>query len=147
MTTTYRCEAETLDGFLAQLVRYVASGHYFYVTGRIPDRKDPEQVDRKLIKLYGLGKPKWERARRRLGDQAGIHYLRHERFFVLIATHGRHGFFADHEKNLCDIRRTALKVRGYSVRYTMSEVDKRWKVFVRLDKETYRSVRAHLIGI
>jgi hypothetical protein len=34
--TNYRCEARSIDGFLAQLIRYVASGHYFYVTGRIP---------------------------------------------------------------------------------------------------------------
>jgi hypothetical protein len=34
--TNYRWEARRIDGFLAQLIRYVASGHYFYVTGRIP---------------------------------------------------------------------------------------------------------------
>ncbi len=144
---TYHCEPATLDGFLSQLVRYVASGHYFYVTGMVPERKDPEQVDRKLVELYGIGGPKWERARRRLGEQAGMHYLRHGRFFVLMATHGRHIFFTDHEKNLCDIRRTALRVKGYSIRYTFSEVEKRWKVFVRLDKETYRSVKAHFIDL
>lgn len=51
---SYRCEAATLDGFLAQLVRYVASGHYFYVTGVVPERKDPAQVNRKLIDPYGI---------------------------------------------------------------------------------------------
>lgn len=143
----YQCVARTLDGFLAQLVRYVASGHYFYVTGVIPERKEPTQVDAKLVHLYGIGKPKWQRARRRLGEQAGVHYLRYGGFFVLIATHGRHQLFTDHEKNIRDIRRTALKLRGYSVRYTFSEKDKRWKVFVRLDKETYRSVRAYLLQL
>ncbi|MEQ8849011.1 hypothetical protein [Botrimarina sp.] len=143
----YNCVTQSLDAFLAQLVRYVASGHYFYVTGHVPGRKSPEEVDRKLILLYGLGKPKWERARRRLGEQAGIHYLRHGKFFVLIATHGRHQFFEDHQKNICDIRRTALKVRGYSIRYTFSDQDQRWKVFVRLDKPTYQSVRAHLLDL
>lgn len=146
-TMTYRCEAQTLDGFLAQLVRYVASGHYFYVTGMVPERKDPAKVDRKLIDLYGIDRPKWDRARRRLGDQAGMHYLRYRRFFVLLATHGRHRFFEEHEKNICDIRRTALRVRGYSIRYTHSDIEKRWKVFVRLDKATYRSLRAHLLEL
>lgn len=143
----YRCEARTLDAFLAQLVRYVASGHYFYLTGKVPERKDPERVDQKLIELYGLGKPKWERARRRRGEEAGVHYLRYERFFVLIATRGRHRLFEDHQESLCDIRRTALRVRGYSVRYTFSEEEKRRRVFVRLDKPTYRSVRAHLLEL
>ena len=35
-----------------------------------------------------------------------------------------------------DIRRTALKVFGYSIRYTFSEIEKRQKVFIRLDAET-----------
>ncbi len=34
--TNYRYEARRIDGFLAQFIRYVASGHYFYLTGRIP---------------------------------------------------------------------------------------------------------------
>ena len=45
----YRCEARNIDGFLSQLIRYVSSGHYFYITGRIPERKDPAVVDAKLI--------------------------------------------------------------------------------------------------
>lgn len=76
-----------------------------------------------------------------------MHYLRYRRFFVLLATHGRHRFFEEHEKNICDIRRTALRVRGYSIRYTFSATEKRWKVFVRLDKATYRSLRAHLLDL
>ena len=33
----YRFEAASVDGFVEQLVRYVNTGHYFYVTGRVPD--------------------------------------------------------------------------------------------------------------
>lgn len=144
--TNYRCETRNVDAFLAQLVRYVASGHYFYVTGRIPDRKDVAAVDRKLVALYDIAKPRWARARRRLAGTAGIHYLRHSRFFVLIATHGRHPFFTDHATTIRDIRRQALQVGGYAVRYTYSVREKRWKVFVRLDRETYRNLRAEMLA-
>jgi hypothetical protein len=34
-----------------------------------------------------------------------------------------------------DIRRRALHIGGYAFRYTYSEREKRWKVFVRLDRE------------
>ncbi len=143
----YRCEAFNLDGFIAQVVRYVASGHYFYVTGTIPERKDPSAIDAKLVDLYDIAKPKWARARRRLASRSGMHYLRLGRFFVLLATHGEHAFFADHQRNIQDVRRVALHVGGYAIRYTYSQAEKRWKVFVRLDRETYRNVKAQMLEL
>ncbi len=144
---SYRYEARNVDAFLSQLIRYVSSGHYFYITGRISDRKEPAVVDAKLIALYNIAKPRWARARRRLRGTAGIHYLRHDRFFVLIATHGQHQFFDDHARNFIDIRRNGLHFAGYSVRYTYSEREKRWKVFVRLNRDTYRNLRAQMLGL
>jgi hypothetical protein len=146
-STTYRCQAKSLDGVVAQLIRYVASGHYFYVTGRIPERKDPVVVDAKLIGLYGVAKPRWARARRRLRGTAGIHYLRYGHFFVLIATHGKHAFFEDHATTFRDIRRRALHIGGYAIRYTYSERERRWKVFVRLDRETYSNLRSQMLDL
>ena len=142
---TYTCIAKNLDGFVSQVVRYVSSGHYFYLTGKIPDKKEPSSVDEKLISLYGIDRPRWARARRRLGKQAGIHYLRHDRFFILIATHGQSPFFVDHQNRVQDIRRNALQIGGYSIRYTWSSVDKRWRVFVRLNRDTYYNLRASML--
>jgi len=146
-TCPYRCEAASVSGFLAQLVRYVAAGHYFYITGLIPVRKPVRRVDEKLLALYDVAKPKWRRARRHRAGIAGIHYLRYERFFVLIATNGEHRFFADHASQVKDIRRNALKFRGYSVRHTFSTVERRWKVFVRLERDTYRDLRGYLMQL
>lgn len=144
---SYRCVANSLEGFISQLIRYISSGHYFYLTGRVPPRKDPAAVDRKLIALYDIDRPRWARARRRLGKQAGIHYLRHEQFFVIVATHGKSGFFNDHEQSFRDIRRNAMYVGGYAIRYTWSATDKRWRVFVRLDRERYRSLKARMLEL
>ena len=83
-----------LPAFIQQpAVAYVANGYWFYVHGWIPLNKDPETVDRKLIEKYGIDVSKWERARRKKAGLANLHYLRHGRDFVLIATHGRHPFF------------------------------------------------------
>jgi len=52
----YRCVATSVAGFVQQLaVAYVAHGYWFYVTGRVPEGKDPADVDRKLIARYEIG--------------------------------------------------------------------------------------------
>ena len=51
----YRCVATSVAGFLQQLaVAYMAHGYWFYVTGRVPDHKDPATIDRKIIRQYGI---------------------------------------------------------------------------------------------
>ena len=131
----YGGEAVSLRGskrriLSGQLIRYISSGHYFYITGRIPEHKDAEVVDGKLLALYDADRPKWKRQRRRLLGQAGIHYLRYGRFWVIVLTKGEHSaFYRDHGPHVLDIRRTALKFAGYSVRYSYSELEKRYRVF------------------
>lgn len=144
----YRYEARDVAGFVAQLVRYVSSGYFFYVRVLVPDGKDPAAVDAKLLERYGIGGKRWRRERRNLKDASGIHYLRCNRCVVLMLTKGRHdAFYADHGDNVRDIRREAMKVFGYSIRYSFSELKKGWKVSVRLDKEEYRKVREHFLAI
>jgi len=149
----YRYEATSVAGFLSQLVRYIQGGHYFYFACTLPPDADPQAVDRKLLALYDVVQPRWKRKTRSRGDRPSVHYLRHERFYVLLSTHGREEvggevrpgrLFVDHSKTIRDVRRTALKFRGYSVRYTYSETHKRWKVFVRLDREAYRAIRTSM---
>ena len=147
-TVPYPCEARSIDAFLAQVVRYVSSGHYFYIRCRIPDGKDPRTVDEKIVRLYDIRRSRWQRKRRNLKTTAGIHYLRCGRLFVVMLTKGQHEtFYRDHASSVLDIRRTALKAFGYSIRWGYSEVEKRCRVTVRLDKETYRKVKAHMLTI
>jgi hypothetical protein len=141
----YRYEAVSINRFVDQAVRYVSAGYFFYVRCIIPEGKDPSAVDAKVMSRYGIGGKKWRRERRNLKGSAGLHYLRYGRVLVVMATKGRHDtFYADHGRNIQDIRRAALKVFGYSIRYGFSQERKRWKVSVRLDEETYRKLKAHL---
>src|SRR5262249_46650764 len=62
---SYRCATTTLEGFIQQLaVAYIARGYWFWLSGRIPERKDPEAVDRTLIDCYEIDFWEWSRAAR-----------------------------------------------------------------------------------
>src|SRR5262249_11879430 len=89
----YRYEATSIQGFIQQLaVAYVTHGYWLYVTGRVPEGKDPVLVDQKLIAQYGISLSRPARWRRKRIGQGNIHYLRYKSFFVLIATEGQHLF-------------------------------------------------------
>jgi len=77
----YRCVATSVDGFVQQVaVAYLARGYWFYVAGRIPPGKDPEDVDPKLIARYGIAVSQKERCRRKRAGLSNMQYIRHERF-------------------------------------------------------------------
>ncbi len=145
----YRYEVKNIDGFLSQVVRYVAcGGHYFYIRVRVPEGKDPQAVAEKLLDRYNIRRKRWQRKRRHLKETASIHLLQYREIIVIMLSKGEHKtFYADHQSQVRDFRRTALQVFGYSIRYTFSEIEKRRKVFIRLDNETYRKVKAHMLTI
>ncbi|MCA9170404.1 MAG: hypothetical protein KDB23_22155 [Planctomycetales bacterium] len=148
-TEDYRYETLRIDGFLSQLVRYITQGgHYFYIRCLVPEQKDPHVIADKLLTRYGIRRKRWERKRRNLKDAASIHFLMHGRLFVIMLSKGRHQqFYADHGGNVLDVRRTAMKAFGYSIRYSVSAGESRPKVSIRLDQETYRNVKAHMLTI
>ena len=144
----YPCVARSAAGFISQIVKYVQSGHYFYVRCLVPERKSSEHIDQKILDLYDISRPRWRRERRNLKGSAGIHYLRYQNLFVILVSKGRHDdFYRDHGDAALDIRRTALKVFGYQIRHTYSRLEQRYRVFVRLDKEAEATLRSHLLTI
>lgn len=139
----YRCVAASVSGFVQQLaVGYVARGYYFYVSGKIPEAKDPVQTDEKIIAQYGIGVSKWTRARRKKGGMANVQYLRYGRFFVIIANHGDQPFFAAEASRLRDIRRAPIPFMGYSVGCRRSHHEGSYHASVRIRQETYRDLKA-----
>jgi hypothetical protein len=139
---SYRYEATSVEGFVQQLaVGYVAHGYWFYVTGFVPDGKDVRAVDEKLIARYGVAVSRTERARRKRAGLANVHYLRLERFFVLLATHGQHRFFEEEADVVRDIRHVPLKHRGYSVSYRGGHPS------VRIEREEFKRRRAFFLEL
>lgn len=137
------------------LVQVLASnllphGYRWYVTGVIPEGKDPARVDRKLIDKYGLDISKWERARRRRIGWAGLRYLRLERFFILIATNGSHPFKRDEAGAIRDAREVPIKFGGYALsirKDTSPNGQGRWRSRVSIERKTYLGLKAHFLEL
>lgn len=142
----YRCVAASEAGFVQQLaVSYLGHGYCFYVVGEIPATKDPATIDAKLIARYGIGISRWARARRKKAGLANMHYLRHGRFFVLLASHGEHRFFTE-EPNFRDARRDAIWFAGYSISLKRG-VDGKFHPSVRIHPDEYRKLKAYLLDL
>ena len=138
---TYRHEATSVAGFIQQLaVAYLTHGYWFFVTGVVPDGKDPQRTDAKLLGRYGVDISRWTRTRRKRQGLANVHYLRFRRFFVLLASHGRHPFFELEAGNIRDARRTPIRFYGYAVSYRHGHAH------VRIDGEDYLWLKEQLVG-
>lgn len=138
----YQCVATSAIGFVQQLaVAYVTTGHWFFVSGWIPEGKCPELVDSKLIERYGIESRRWERARKKKAGVASLHYIRFERFFVLVSTHGRHRFFEEEGKSIKDARRTPIRGLGYAISCRGGHCH------VRIDQAEYKRLKAFLEGV
>jgi len=136
----YRCVASSVEGFVQQVaVSYLGHGYWFYVTGCVPEHKDPLLVDEKLIAKYGIDRSKWDRARRKRAGLANMQYIRCGRFFLLLATAGPHLFFEEEAGNLRDARRVSIKFAGYSVSYRGGHPH------VRIERETYNCIKGYLL--
>lgn len=142
----YRCEAVSVEGFVQQLAcNLVNKGYWFYVSGSIPTKKDPASIDAKLITLYGLDVSKWARSRRKAKGLANVAYLRHGRFFVLLATCGDHLLF-ERESFVRDIRRQPIRFHGYSIGCGKGS-DGRYHSSVRISDEAFATVKARMLDL
>ena len=138
----YRTEATSIEGFIQQLaVSLVGKGYFFFVTGSVPEGKDPRAVDEKLIGRYGIDISKWARVRRKRAGTANVRYIRFDRFFVLVATHGRHAFFEAEASSIRDARRTPIRFAGYSVSYRGGHPH------VRIEQEEYKGLKAYFLDL
>jgi len=155
----YLCEAQS-PAAVVQLIAasYLRHGFYWYVTGSIPDGKDPAVIDRKLIAKYGIDVSEWERRHRKKRGVANAHYLRHQHWFILLVSEGHHALKQPASKggegeHLRDCRRQPIRFQGYSISYRRSGVTPiggasiKWHAHVRIDDDTYRQLRDHLLDL
>jgi len=140
---SYRCVATSVAGFIQQLaVAYVTNGYFFYVAGRIPAHKDPGNTDRKILQQYDIAVSKWTRARRKREGRANLHYLRYQHFYVIIATHGVHPFFAAEAARLHDIRRSPISFMSYSIGCRRARGGGAYHASVRIHRERFEDLKA-----
>jgi hypothetical protein len=145
---SYRYIATSVAGFVQQLaVGYITNGHYFYVSGTIPVRSYVAKTDRKIVEAYDIALSKWTRSRRKRQGMANVHYLRYQRFFVIIASHGVHPFFAAEAGQLCDIRRQPLSFMGYSIGCRRARGDGDYHASVRINRERFKELKARFYEV
>ena len=116
--TAYRCVATSPAGLVQQVaVSYLRHGYWYYVTGQIPENKDPASVDRKLLTKYDIDITERQRAYRKQQGLANMQYIRFERWFILLITDGHHPFKQEEKQQIRDCRRHPIKFSGYSNSY------------------------------
>ena len=143
---SYRCVATSVAGFIQQLaVGYISNGYYFYVAGMLPSKKSATRTDCKILAAYDIAVSKWTRARRKRAGQANVQYLRHGRFYVLIATHGVHPFFAAEAKRLRDIRKTPILFMGYSIGCRRERGGGAYHASVRINRDYFFELKRKFI--
>lgn len=137
----YRCVATSLEGFVQQVATaYIPHGYWFYVQGSIPDGKHAGKVDGKLIERYGVAISKWSRARRKRLGRACMQYIRFESTFLLLATPGQHTFFELERGMIRDVRKTPIKIGGYSISARRGP-DGKLHAHVRIDAKTFAELK------
>ena len=150
----YLCEATSLEGFVQQIAcNYLPHGYWFYVTGQVPDGKTARLVDEKLAAKYGIDVSRATRSRRKLAGNANLHYIRHERLFVLLATHGKHSFFEGEKACIRDAREIPIQYGGYSISYRRGgrlrdgRPDPKWHSHVEIAREPYQDLEAYYLDL
>ena len=106
----YRGAATSVAGFVQQLVScYLPHGYWLDVSGIVPRNKNPVAIDQKLMSKYGIGVSRTSRARRKAVGIANVHYIRYQRRFLLLATHGFHPFYDEESQSIRDVRRVPIR--------------------------------------
>lgn len=139
---SYRCIAASVEGFIQQVaVSYIRTGHFFYVPGTLQPDADAAAVDAKIIRQYGIDISRWGRALRKQRGEANLQYIRHDRFFVIFATHGTGLFFQLEGEQVRDCRRMPIKFAGYSLSYRGGHPH------VRIDLDEYNAFKSGMVDL
>jgi hypothetical protein len=147
---------------VAQLVNLISKGYRYYFVGTVVDFEARAGRDLRMLAYYEAGLRKWTRERRRLQGLANFRYLRHEDWFIVLATEGRAArFWSEDAHRIRDVRNSPIRFKGYSISYrqggwkdrrlwadpNVRERDMKWHVRVQLDSETYDGLKAYFLNI
>ena len=103
----YLCEATTIEGLIQQVaLSYLRHGYWWYVTGTVPERKHPAIADYNILSKYNIRKDWRFIAENKQRGLANVQYIRHGRFYIIMATKGWHEF-KDREANRIRDARTS----------------------------------------
>lgn len=142
MSTPYRYEFTSLTTMVQQIASaYLPHGYLFYVMGRVPEGKEPEDVDRKLIEKYGIALSRRSRSYRKSRGEANVQYLRYDRQFLLMATHGEHRFWVEEGDQIRDARKQPIHLGPYAISVKRGH-DGRTHSHVRIARKPFVELKA-----
>lgn len=156
----YKYEVTSLVGFLQRVATHLLpKGYFFFVQGTLPDGKSPAALDAKLLSKYDVEKTEGARRWRKSQGLGNVQYVRFQRSWILLVTHGDHAIREGEGDNLKDVRRVPLRVGDYAVyvkrgnylrRHAGDEQatpDGKWRVRVLIAREPYRELCAYFLSI
>ncbi len=166
------CEVRSVNALVKQIaVHTLRWGYWWYVSGIIPDHKDPTITDREFTKKYAANLPESTRYRRKQQGLANTRYYRLGNRFFLFSTKGESPFFCERERpNIRCVRKpprdweqqtgytglfpyAPLRVGGYTISYkpggltTEGEVDPKWHSHVELHPKAYKELKATFLEL
>ncbi len=137
----YQYLATSKEGFVQLLAcNRIPNGYRHFFSGWVKPGKDPLEHDRKMIETYGCGLSRWQRADRKRKGQATAHYLRFERYWVMLFhEQGQFNMPSADLQRLRDLRHpgTAIEFDGYWISCNKG-VDGEYHASVRLTMDEYR---------
>lgn len=108
----------SVDGMVTQLVNLISKGYRYYFVGRIGDTEARVARDHRMLHYYDAALPKWTRERRRQRGLANFRYLRHEDWFIVLATEGAAPrFWEEDRQRIRDVREVSILFKGYAISY------------------------------
>lgn len=156
----YKYEVTSLTGFLQRVATHLLpKGYYFFVQGTLAENKDPRGLDAKLLSKYDVAKSEGARRWRKQQGLGNVQYVRFERSWLLLATHGDHPIRIGEGDNLQDVRRVPIRIGEYTVTVKRGNFlqkltaeqppmpDGKWRVRVLIAREPYRELCAYFLSI
>jgi hypothetical protein len=156
----YKYEVTSLVGYLQRVATHLLpKGYYFFVQGTLPAGKDPAALDTKLLSKYDVAKSEGARRWRKSQGLGNVQYVRFEKSWILLATHGDHSIREGEGNNLKDVRKVPVRIGDYTItvkrgnylkKFPTDEApspDGRWRVRVLIAREPYRELCAYFLSI
>jgi hypothetical protein len=111
----YQCEATSMEGLIQQVaLSYLRHGYLWYVTGIVPERKEPAEIDGKILSKYDIRKDWRFIAHNKRRGLANLQYIRHGRFYIIMATKGFHEFKDREAKRIRDARQCPILIPRFA---------------------------------
>ena len=118
----YLCEATSMEGLIQQVaLSYLRHGYWWYVTGVVSVRKEPVEIDHNILSKYDIRKDWRFIAHNKQRGLANLQYIRHGRFYIIMASKGFHEFKDREAKRIRDARHCPILIPRFA---PSSDVDR-----------------------